>query len=129
MQSQTQTFEERLKMDYTTFLPESKREELPAPKHMHSLYAVCQQLVDGRKARGKRYDLAGVLMVMVLAKLAGMSSVLAVSEWAADQETMLRSRLGLRWKRMPCANTYHYVLARLDSQQVNAHLAAWFVRQ
>ncbi|MFL5704233.1 MAG: transposase family protein [Ktedonobacteraceae bacterium] len=101
-------------MDYTTFLPESEREELPAPKHMHSLYAVCQQLVDGRKARGKRYDLAGVLMVMVLAKLAGMRSVLAVSEWAADQETMLRSRLGLSWKRMPCANTYHYVLARLD---------------
>jgi hypothetical protein len=29
---------------------------------------------------------------------------------------------------MPCANTYKYVLARLDSQQVNAQLAAWLVR-
>jgi predicted transposase YbfD/YdcC len=30
---------------------------------------------------------------------------------------------------MPCANTYSYALARLDSQQVNAILAAWCVRK
>ena len=29
---------------------------------------------------------------------------------------------------MPCANTYSYALAHLDSQQVNAQIAAWFVR-
>ncbi len=116
-------------MDYTTLLAESKTKEFLPPKQGQSLYITCQQLVDGRKARGRRYDLAGVLMVLVLAKLAGMSSVLAVSEWAKDQERVLRSGLGLGWKHMPCANTYSYVLARLDSQQVNAHLAAWFVRQ
>src|SRR5258708_32175968 len=113
-------------MDYTTLLAESKTKESLPPKQGQSLYITCQQLVDGRKARGKRYDLAGVLMVLVLAKLAGMSSVLAVSQWAEDQETILRSGLGLCWKRMPCSNTYQYVLARLDSQQVNAWLAAWF---
>jgi hypothetical protein len=47
----------------------------------------------------------------------------------ADQEKVIRANVNLSWKRMPCANTYSYVLARLDSQQVNAHLAAWFVRQ
>lgn len=116
-------------MDYTTFLAESKTKELLPPKQGQSLHTTCQQLVDGRKARGRRYDLAGVLMVLMLAKLAGMSSVLAVSEWAKDQERVLRSGLGFCWKHMPCANTYSYVLARLDSQQVNAHLAAWFVRK
>ena len=30
---------------------------------------------------------------------------------------------------MPCANTYSYALARLDSQEVNVALAAWCVRQ
>jgi hypothetical protein len=30
---------------------------------------------------------------------------------------------------MPCANTYSYALERLDSQQVNAVLAAWFERK
>src|SRR5258708_7871186 len=116
-------------MDYTVLLEESKVEEVPSPRQLPSLYVVCQQLTDGRKARGKRYDLAGILFVLVWAKLAGMSSVLAVSEWAKDQETAIRSSVGLRWKRMPCANTYSYVLERLNSQQVNAHLAAWFVRQ
>ena len=41
----------------------------------------------------------------------------------------LREELQLSWKRMPCANTYSYALARLDSQQVNAALAAWCVRK
>lgn len=101
-------------MDYTTLLAESKKEDLPPPKQRQSLYAACQQLVDGRKARGKRYDLAGVVMGLVLAKLVGMSSVLAVSKWAKDQERGLRSGLGLCWKHMPCAHTSSYVLARLD---------------
>lgn len=30
---------------------------------------------------------------------------------------------------MPCTNTYSYALERLDSQQVNAVLAAWFERK
>src|SRR3989442_11328908 len=46
-----------------------------------------------------------------------------------DQEAFLRERLQLSWKRMPCANTYSYALARLDSQQVNAALAAWCLRK
>jgi hypothetical protein len=65
-------------------------------------------VVDGRKARGKRYDVAGLLVVLVLAKLAGMTSVLGASEWIADQEELLREGLGLTWNRMPCANTYSY---------------------
>src|SRR5712692_8574368 len=116
-------------MDYTTLSAESKEGPNHLPKEMQSLYEVCQQVVDGREARGKRYDLAGLLVVLVLAKLAGMESLLGASDWVKDQETLLRERLQLRWKRMPCANTYSYALARLDSQQVNAALAAWFVRK
>jgi predicted transposase YbfD/YdcC len=116
-------------MDYTTLFPESQEGQEQPVKGMHSLYQVCQQAVDGRKARGKRYDLAGLLVVLVLAKLAGMQSVLGASDWIQDQEALLRAGLQLSWKRMPCANTYSYALARLDSQQVNVALAAWFVRK
>lgn len=96
---------------------------------MQSLYGICQQLVEGPAARGKRYDLAGSLVVLVLAKRAGMKSLLGASEWLKHQEELLRVELSLSWKQMPCANTYSYVLARLKSQEVNATLAAWFVRQ
>src|SRR5437763_2092629 len=58
-----------------------------------------------------------------------MQSLLGASDWAQDQEAFLRKGLQLSWKRMPCANTYSYALERLDSQQVNATLAAWLVRK
>src|SRR2546421_4981816 len=116
-------------MDYTTLCAESQQEQGLPPKGMQSLYQVCQQVVDGREARGKRYELAGLLVVLVLAKLAGMQSLSGASDWVQDQGALLREGLQLPWKRMPCANTYSYALARLDSQQVNAALAAWCVRK
>ena len=41
-------------MDYTTLIPESKEGQEQPPQQMQSLYEVCQQVVDGRCARGKR---------------------------------------------------------------------------
>src|SRR5258706_6337569 len=71
--------QERLKMDYTTLIPESKEGQERPPKQMQSLYEVCEQVVDGRCARGKRYEIADLLVLLVLAKLAGMQSLLAGS--------------------------------------------------
>jgi predicted transposase YbfD/YdcC len=121
--------QERLVMDYTTLCTQSKTGQEQPVQRMQSLYQVCQQVTDGRKARGKRYELAGLLVVLVLAKLAGMESLLGASDWVKDQETRLREGLQLSWTHMPCRNTYSYALALLDSQQVNAALAAWCVRQ
>jgi predicted transposase YbfD/YdcC len=115
-------------MDYTTLLDDKQGGEMLSLKDMPTFYEVCQQIEDKRKARGKRYDLAGLLVILVAAKLAGMSSMLGASEWAKDQEEGIRRMLSLPWKRMPCANTYSQVLAQLDSRQVNAHFAAWFLR-
>src|SRR5437016_3863170 len=116
-------------MDYTTLVAESQEDQEHLPKQMQSLYQVCQQVVAGREGRGKRYELAGLLVVLLLAKLAGMQSLSGASDWVQDQGARLCEGLQLPWKRMPCANTYSYALARLDSQQVNAALAAWCVRK
>lgn len=116
-------------MDDTTLEAKSQEHPEQPAKGMQSLYEVCQQVVDGRCARGKRYELASLLVVLVLAKLAGMQSLQGASDWIADQEALLREGLQLSWKRMPCANTYSYALARLDSQHVNEALAAWCARK
>ena len=116
-------------MDYTTLVAESKEDPKQSVKGMQSLYEVCQEVADGRCARGKRYELAGLLVVLVLAKLAGMQSLKGASDWVRDQEALVREGLHLPWKHMPCANTYSYALARLDSQKVNTALAAWCVRK
>lgn len=116
-------------MDDTTLCAESKDEAVASASAMQSFYEVCQQVTDGRRARGKRYEVAGVLVVLVVAKLAGMTSVLGASDWMKDQAAQLCAGLHLSWKWMPCANTYSYVLARLDSQKGNTMVAAWFVRK
>jgi predicted transposase YbfD/YdcC len=115
-------------MEYTTLVREIGEAKAGVEKQIPSLYEVCRQLADGRAARGKRYELAALLMLLVLAKLAGMKSLLGASDWVADQQKQLCEQLQLSWKRMPCANTYKYALARLQSQQVNEELAAWLVR-
>lgn len=68
-------------------------------------------------------------MVLMLAKLAGMKSLLGASDWGRDQEARLREHLKLSWKQMPCANTYKYALVRLDSQQINEQFRDWLVRR
>jgi hypothetical protein len=41
-------------MDYTTLVAKSQDHHEQPAKGMQSLYEVCQQVVDGRCARGKR---------------------------------------------------------------------------
>lgn len=116
-------------MEYTTLTVEGNGVQELSPEQTQSLYEICQQIEDKRAARGKQYDLAGVLMVLVLAKLAGMTSLLGASDWVRDQEERLREHLKLSWKRMPCANTYKYALARLDSQHITEQFRDWLVRK
>ena len=52
-------------MDYTPLCAENKEDQEQVAKRMQSLYEVCQQVVDGREARGKRYELVGLLVVLV----------------------------------------------------------------
>lgn len=116
-------------MDYSTLTVENGDLQQPQPGQMHSLYEVCQQVKDGRAARGKHYDLAALLVLLLTAKLAGETSLLGASEWVRLRADELRDSLHVGWKHMPCANTYRYALERLNSQQVNSILASWFVRQ
>ena len=101
-------------MDPTPLLPEIREVKEGVENHLPSLFEVCQQIGDERAARGKQYELAALLMLLVLAKLAGMKSLLGASDWMQDQGAWLREHLHLSWKRMPCANTYNE--GRLYSQ-------------
>ena len=86
-------------MDYTTLIAESKEGQEQPPKGMQSLYEVCHQVVDGREARGKQYDLAGLLVVLVLAKLAG--SLPSCAPCGTDRASSLAgspAHLDCRWR-------------------------------
>lgn len=68
-------------------------------------------LADQRKAKGKRYSLALVLLLTVLAKLSGEDTPYGIAEWARHRSEALVTMLRLKRKTMPCHNTYRRVLA------------------
>ena len=66
-------------MEYTTLIPEIKEPKEEEEALTTSLYQALQQIEDGRAARGKQYELAALPLLLVLAKLAGMKSLLGAS--------------------------------------------------
>lgn len=54
---------------------------LPEPGAVASLYEALQHLSEPRRGQGKRYELALILCLLVLAKLAGQTSLSGATEW------------------------------------------------
>ena len=77
---------------------------------VRSLYEAFQNLSDGRKRRGRRYELALILTLSVLAKLAGEDEPEGMADWVKLRGESLRKALGITRDRLPHAVTYRRVL-------------------
>ena len=76
-----------------------------------SIYGRLQTLTDLRKARGKRYSLTSVLMIVLLAKLSGANSPTEIAEWGIYHQSEVEALLQIKPKRMPERSTYRRILA------------------
>lgn len=115
-------------MEHTTFsVPVRPGTRLEA-EAVTSLYHALQVLPDPRRKQGRRYSIAVLLCLVILAKLAGEQTMSGVTEWVRHRGPLLAQRLGLRRASMPCQTTYSQVLARVDGQHLDALLRAFFVR-
>ena len=76
-----------------------------------SIYGRLQSLTDLRKARGKRYTLTTVLMIVLLAKLSGANSPTEIAEWGVYHQSEIEALLRIKPKRMPERSTYRRILA------------------
>lgn len=76
-----------------------------------SVYDRFCKLTDLRSVHGKRYELAAILTIIVLAKLCGEDKPLGIAEWASHRKDELLHLLRLNWRRMPHHNTYRRILA------------------
>ncbi len=86
------------------------------------------RLRDSRRPRGKRYPL--VLVLAVLAKLAGEDRPSGIAEWVAHRQAALAAALGLRWTRTPHHNTFLRVFAEAVSRaDLDAAVGAFFREQ
>jgi predicted transposase YbfD/YdcC len=75
-----------------------------------SLYCAFEELADTRKDRGKRYALALVLVLIVLAKLCGEDQPYGIAQWARERAEQLARLLGLSRPKLPSHNTYRRIL-------------------
>jgi predicted transposase YbfD/YdcC len=115
-------------MDYTTLsIPTDEGKRLE-PVAVASLYQALHQLSDARRSQGKRYELALILCLLVLAKLAGETSLSGATEWMRHHAALLAEQFGLRRTSMPCQMTYCNVLARVDGKHLDEILAPFCVR-
>jgi predicted transposase YbfD/YdcC len=76
-----------------------------------SVYDRLNKLTDLRKAKGKRYSLETILMIILMAKLCGENTPMEIADWAKHRQDELVEMLHLSRPRMPHHNTYRRVLA------------------
>jgi len=75
-----------------------------------SLYAYFQRVNDMRKAKGKQYSLALLLVLMLLAKLAGKDTPSGIAEWVSHRLEQLFAMKVINKKKAPSHMTYRRVL-------------------
>lgn len=68
------------------------------------------QIEDKRKARGKRYQLETVMVLVILAKLCGQNKIYGIADWVQQRGEHLAGILGLERKTMPHHSTYRRLL-------------------
>lgn len=97
-----------------------------------SVYARLGKITDARKAKGRRYGLSNILMIILMAKLCGEDKVLGIADWAKNRQAELIQLLGLERQSLPDHNTYRRILAYVvyeeeierlvgESNQAGAH--------
>ena len=93
------------------------------------LYDALRQVKDRRKKRGLQYPLAEILLIGVLAKLAGQSSSRGIADWAKLRQHELRSLFALRRARMPHFSTWSRILGKaVDPDELEQVLGKFFGR-
>src|ERR1700758_2286973 len=110
-------------MNYNMLTGSMENEECFQESDPFSVYQAFEQVQDGRCKRGVRYSVAQILTLLVLGKLAGMTTPAAVAEWVRLRAGWLKQVLGWTRSSFPCASTYSNVLRKLEAEQVNEVLS------
>ncbi len=97
---------------------------------LDELYSCFQTLSDQRRGQGVRYPLASLLMIGVLAKLAGQDSSRAIAHWAQLRAQELSQVFHLKREQMPHYSTWSRVLGHgVEPGEVEEIVGRFFARQ
>lgn len=87
-------------------------------------WEVISTVSDPRDQRGKRHELATVVVLALAAVLAGARSLTGIAGWASDQPRWVLRRVGVT-RRPPSLSTIRRVLLLVDPDLLDAVLHAW----
>jgi len=109
-------------MEYSTLQPWEDIGETGVVYAVGSLYGRFQKLTDQRKAKGKRYCLTTLLVIVFLAKLAGKDRPDEIADWAGNHADELVGILKLTHSWMPSHSTirrvFHSVMDENEFDQL-----------
>jgi predicted transposase YbfD/YdcC len=91
---------------------------------LDEVVAYFQGLDDPRSEINRKHPLASVVVIALIAVLAGASGPTAIAEWAAIKEELLASVLPLP-HGVPCKDVFRRVLMALRPEAFQACFAAW----
>jgi len=117
-------------MNYSTLIDSFQQDADGTVFDFGSLYERLGGLGDSRKRRGRRYELAVILISILLAKLAGEDKPEGIADWVQLRRAFFVDIFHLKRDTMPCAMTYRRVLAEaitpseLD-QLIREYLLSW----
>ncbi len=95
---------------------------------LEALYACLQSIPDHRDPRGLQYPLATLLMIGVLAKLAGQDSSRGMADWAKLRRRELSQLFHLKRERMPHYSTWSRILGHaVEPSEVEELIGQFFV--
>lgn len=115
-------------MNYSTFEDAVNHGQWPLESDVQSVYRAFEAVLDGREKRGVRYQVKEILTLLLLGKLAGMTTPAAIAEWVRHRAEQLKQLLPWSRPGFPCASTYSNVLQTLDATQVTEVLAQFLTR-
>lgn len=104
-------------VEYSTIEPWQAVDENGVVFDQGSLLAHFHDLIDPRKARGKRYHLVTLLVLIFLAKLSGMDSPSAIADWCQVHREALVELLHLQYPKLPKHNTIRRVYAEILDEE------------
>jgi DDE_Tnp_1-associated/Transposase DDE domain len=89
-----------------------------------TLYEALQAIPDLRTKKGRRFELATILIIALAAMLSGANDLLAIARWGRRLSPQALWALGASKKRRkaPCHATYHYVFQDLSPEALRAAL-------
>ena len=98
-------------MNYSTLVAGFAQDADGIVFDLGSLYQRLCGLNDSRKRRGRRYELALILIGVLLAKLAGENKPEGIADWVQLRSAFFVDVFQLKRGALPCPMTYRRVLA------------------